>query len=308
MVDFLDNVLPDECVCAIWALLQPQDLRAVMRVSSAWAASAAPILYRNIDIGTVKSLQRLLCTVQHRPGWAASTRRLCLRQTSIDLDAENNTQSLAGPAASLLQRLPALQELRIEGSWSGDLVHLLGHSPALTSFCYDRWCDVTGNPSLQDCDELGRGLHYLHRTLEHLDLRVRLYSTCAEEVDSLEIIPVRGHLHSLPRFSNLRTLRVPIAMLLGWTPQEAPEIEQLLPRSLRNLSLSEDLAMQCTYQWPEEVLVDKLETFFAAMARKEHTLELVKIYPEKAWGGWEDATKERVQEMATRAGVRCIVA
>ena len=159
--------------------------------------------------------------------------------------------------------------------------------------------------SLQDCHQLDQVLHGLHRTLEHLDLRIQLYSEDAEEVEGIRITPVRGNLCSLSQFTNLRTLRVPFAMLLGWTPEEAPEIGSLLPSSLRCLSLSEDLAMQCTYKLSEKFLVEKLDTFFTSLNHNEHALELVVFHPEEARGGWEDVTKQTIQDMATAAQVRC---
>ncbi|KAI1381264.1 hypothetical protein F4677DRAFT_402544 [Hypoxylon crocopeplum] len=387
MVDVYHNVvLPDECARGIWTLLQHEDLRAAMRVSSSWARSVAPFLYRDIDIRSGPGLQALLRTTQRRPDLAALVHQLRLHQYTSS--GSDHAQSLGSSAASLLNSLSALRELRLEGHWSGlealisngrlrvpftnlrdlslgrrrqsmvhilpfwalpriesiqvriaamdvmcedavtswptasaltkltldytsleekDVTLLLQHSPSLRSFRYDRWCDVTDEPSFQNCDELGRGLHHLHQTLEQLDLRVQLYSENAEEVEFLEIDPVRGRLPSFHGFSRLRTLRVPIATLLGWTPSEAPEIETLLPPSLQHLSLTEDLCTQCTYQWTEDSVLTKLDAFFAALAGNEHKLELIEISPDGTWGGWEDSTKEMVQKMATKAGMRCVI-
>ncbi|KAI8946084.1 hypothetical protein F4801DRAFT_583785 [Xylaria longipes] len=387
MVNFLDNVLPDECARIIWALLRHEDLQAVMRVSSTWAKSAAPFLYRDIDIRSATALQALLRTTQRRPDLAALVRHLRMHQHASG--GANRPQSLAGPAESLLYSLSTLQGLCLEGRWSGlevlisngrlrvpftnlrdlslgrqrhsiahvlpfwalpniesirvriaapgltweetatdcptaltlakldldytsleekDMTILLRHSPALTSFRYDRWCDVSNEPSLQDCDELGRGLCYLRPTLEHLDLRVQLFSQYAEEVDDFsEANPVRGHLPSLRAFNQLRTLRVPIVTLLGWNPSEAPEIEMLLPLSLQHLNLTEDLRTQCMYQWTEESVLAKLETFFATLGRIEHKLEVIEISPDGTWGGWLDETVEKVYEMATEVDVPCII-
>ncbi|KAI0010770.1 hypothetical protein F4779DRAFT_576043 [Xylariaceae sp. FL0662B] len=385
MVDFLDNMLPDECARMIWAQLQPKDLRAVMRVSPTWARSATPFFYRAVDIPDAAALGAFLRTIQQRPDLAAFVRHLRLHQHAST--GPNRPQPLAGPAASLLRRLPALRELQLEERWSGldrlissgrlctplmdlrnlslgrqrqpmshilpfwalpkvesirvciealdtaraeawadwptaptlakldldytsleekDVTPLLRHSPALKSFRYDRWCKVSNEPSLQDCDELGRGLRHLRPTLEHLDLRVQLFSEYAEEVDDFHgAEPVRGHLPSLRGFDQLRTLCLPVVTLLGWTPSEAPDIEMLLPPSLQRLSLTEDLRTQCMYQWTEESVLAKLDRYFATLGRSPHKLEAIDIYPDGTWGGWLDETMEKVQEMAAAAGVQC---
>ncbi|KAI1637233.1 hypothetical protein F4809DRAFT_640656 [Biscogniauxia mediterranea] len=120
-------------------------------------------------------------------------------------------------------------------------------------------------PSLQDCEELGRDLRRLRQILEELELHIELYTRVAEDVENSPVNPIKGHLQSLREFIYLRSLHVPTATLLGWTPSESPEIAESLPRSLKRLILSDDLAGQCTYQWTEESVLEKLKLFLATV-------------------------------------------
>ncbi|KAI1112287.1 hypothetical protein F5Y14DRAFT_272879 [Nemania sp. NC0429] len=302
---FDGKVLPNECVDAIWAHLWPSDLQAAMRVSSAWARSAATVLYRDIHIDNPARLRSLLRTVQRRPDLAAYVRRLKLYESVMP--DPHGTRSLSGSAPSLLQHLPALQQLHLMGGWRGGVDLILEHAPVLKSLQYEHWCDVNDRRSLQDCDELNHGLRSLEHTLEHLHVHLELYSHDAEEVEDLRIVPVNGHL-SLSRFTNLRTLRVPVALLLGWTPQLAPELDQVLPASLRSLSLTEDLVKQSTYQWSEDALLAKLHGFLTGLDERTHSLELVEFHLSQLWGDrWRAATTGKLEQMVTEARVRCVV-
>lgn len=117
MVDFLDDVLPDECARIIWGHLQPQDLGAVMRVSPTWAMSAMPFFYRDVNLPNATAVAALLRTARQRPDIAALVRHL--RMNQYVSSGPNRPQPLAGPALDLLQSLPALQGLRLDGRWSG---------------------------------------------------------------------------------------------------------------------------------------------------------------------------------------------
>ncbi|RWA06553.1 hypothetical protein EKO27_g8558 [Xylaria grammica] len=395
MVDFLDGVLPPECVHIVWTLLPISDLAAVMQASKAWAHSAAPFLYRDVPIDAAWNLEALLRTAERQPGLVASVRSLSLHQ--YVKDGPDKSQSLDGPAVALLRHLPGLQALFLEGwwadfealltsdgqrfsvpfahlrhlslgSWARSLAHLapvwalphieslrtsaeatsaddqiqslsaawpacptlttlilrraslsdqdvgvlLKHSPALTTFRWDRWIELAGEPTVQDCDELGRALHHVRQTVKEIDLRIRLYYKKHQDVRLKIVKPVRGRLALLSDFTSLQTLRIPAAVLLGWAPHNEspqPEIEDLLPPSLQRLCLYEDPAMYSNLAYTEAVISAKLERLFTSLLHGRHRgreLKHVEITSDVGWGeimGSGDAAKQKLRDMAAQVGV-----
>lgn len=90
-----------------------------------------------------------------------------------------------------------------------------------------------------------------------------IYNDDAEEVEFLKIRPVRGQLSPM-RGSRLRKLEAPIVMLLGWSPDELPpRLPEVVPAGLTHLGLIEDMVIQCTYGWTEELILGELEDFLS---------------------------------------------
>jgi hypothetical protein len=102
----------------------------------------------------------------------------------------------------------------------------------------------------KDCRLLTAALLQVKSTLRELHLGVDLYSdACPDEVDSVNIRPIKGQLGPLRELSCLRKLKAPIVMLLGWSPDQLLlPLEEVVPVGLMHLDLREDLASQYNYE------------------------------------------------------------
>jgi hypothetical protein len=128
----------------------------------------------------------------------------------------------------------------------------------------------------QDSSLLTAGLQQVQPTLRELYLSVGLYSDVAEEVECLKICPARGRLGSLRGFSRLRKLKAPIVTLLGWSPGQLPlRLAEVVPAGLTHLGLTEDLAMQYTYEWDEKLVLEELEVFLSVWRSATPDLQVV---------------------------------
>ncbi|THC93213.1 hypothetical protein EYZ11_007318 [Aspergillus tanneri] len=162
-------------------------------------------------------------------------------------------------------------------------------------------------PGLKRFRDLMVSLQYVQNTLEGLELRASLYSPYAEEVEYYNICAVEGHIGSLENFSSLRKLKAPIAMLLGWLPDQAPCLSRILPRSLTYLSLTEDLSSQCSYSWSEKLVLMKVECFLAAARQATPLLEKLELLPNREFGRWDALFEDQLHALCLQAGVACII-
>lgn len=141
----------------------------------------------------------------------------------------------------------SLTKLAIE--WApvpmSDMKVLVLRSPHLTEFRWyscalsDRWLHDTDFPSLQ------RALLQAKR-LARVDIRLRW-----EPHVSAEAITY-GAFGSFAELSHLEELRIPICALMGWeVPERVHEVrgDELLPSSLRTLTLTQGLGEASGYQW-----------------------------------------------------------
>ena len=108
---------------------------------------------------------------------------------------------------------------------------------------------------------------------------MNLYNDAAEEVEYLKIWPVKGQLGPLREFSSLRKLKAPIVTLLGWSPGELPlRLAERVPAGLTHLGLTEELSMQCTYEWDVALVLEELAAFLGVWRSVTPDLQAVEVW------------------------------
>jgi hypothetical protein len=137
---------------------------------------------------------------------------------------------------------------------------------------------------------------------------VDLYDPAADGVDYVEVRPVSGQLGPLRELSCLRKLKAPIAMLLGWSPDELLlPLEEVVPAGLTHLGLTEDLAAQCTYEWNEELVLEALASFLSVWDCVAPDLQVMESWLSREYDRWEEAKLAQLRVMCKEAGVLCIL-
>jgi hypothetical protein len=152
---------------------------------------------------------------------------------------------------------------------------------------------------------LTAALQQVQSTLRELDLGLGVYCESSGETDYLDIRPVSGQLGSLRKFPSLRRLKAPIVTLLGWSPGELPlRIAEVVPAGLTHLGLTEDMELQCTYEWNEELVLEELAAFLGVWRRATPDLQVMEVWLSPRW---KDADVEHLRMMCKEAGILCFV-
>ena len=79
------------------------------------------------------------------------------------------------------------------------------------------------------------------------------------------------------RVKRLESLEVAIALLLGSSVVSAPRLIDVLPSSLRQLSLRDDLLYIKGYEWREKPLLDNIREVVAHRRQGTSRLELLEL-------------------------------
>lgn len=137
------------------------------------------------------------------------------------------------------------------------LIHLLSATPNLRVFQYEQVIiyDETSveMPALSpylDLEELNTALRCVRHTLVELQLILRLAagyipaSECATSGIPFPTIQGKLNLREMPR---LKIVEVPLVMVFGWFPRLSSPLQDVVPPSVQDLTLRDDLIPYCPW-------------------------------------------------------------
>ena len=177
------------------------------------------------------------------------------------------------------------------------LERLLAATPNLTSLKCGFWCDpepMDGRSSFLNCAALGRALRHA-RSIEYLAISVKFFTSSAMEVDwggayeKGEHWGIKGSIGSLKELTHLKSLEIPIVVLLGWVATtSAPQFADVLPGQLRQLLLRNDLNFFYKYEWNQQACLDNLTNYLGSLkicgaSLEEIVIRLKDCAPEDRW-------------------------
>ena len=145
------------------------------------------------------------------------------------------------PRVHRIPPISTLTSLVVEGTGRSmkNLGRILRQTPNLKSLkIYHEY--VTDDPKVYDCGKLGHLLRPVQDCLERLALSIQFLNYGADEPDTWEPIYC-GRINSLKHFTRLLELDVPAVTLLGWNLLNEDNLSDVLPSTLRQLRLSDDV-------------------------------------------------------------------
>lgn len=142
-----------------------------------------------------------------------------------------------------------------------------------------------------DC--LAEGLGFVSSTVERLSVGLEYHPCyCGEFLGDSEMEEWRNPLHGiLTRFTRLKVAEMPITFLLGFNPDYAANIDgPVLPDTLRELVLRNDLANLAGFEWHDCEILDFIKRF---LTRSRHSTPLLRKitcrrWKRQYWKDWPD--------------------
>lgn len=194
------------------------------------------------------------------------------------------------------------------------LGQLLLATPSLRSLQYHSWYNMEftfgrpGRPHWKylDCAKLGQSLACVQGPLEHLRISVRFFSLWTG-------VPFRGfrgmigRLDTLHGFKNLLSLEIPIIVLLGWSAVAPVKLSNLLPLSLRHLSLTDDLHELGEDQWGDEALLPLIQEFLKERSFGTSEFESISLILNHVQTRWCEEARMKLKTLCEHARVQCQV-
>jgi hypothetical protein len=137
------------------------------------------------------------------------------------------------------------------------LAILLGATKTLERLQYDYDCDLdalykSSYDCVNDWGNLREGLKSVARTLKHLSIALDFHyweDYKDDDWDPRNSWAIRGRLGDISFLEKLESLEVPLPILLGWDPADARALQEVLPKSLLQLGLRDDLVDWFEYHW-----------------------------------------------------------
>ncbi|KAI9877136.1 MAG: hypothetical protein M1830_004711 [Pleopsidium flavum] len=149
------------------------------------------------------------------------------------------------------------------------------------------------------CAKLRSALEQIETTIESLTISVKFWSS-GEKDETWGLYPgVVGSIGSMKEYTRLKHLEMPLVVLLGWYPDYAPWLWDVLPEQLETICCRDDMTIFETYKWSREEMLEEFTDYLSgASVLKEFTLSL----REARWGERYDSELRQVCEAA---GVAC---
>lgn len=208
----------------------------------------------------------------------------------------------------------SLSTLQLNGTCArpSAIEFLLRHTPNLQSLVYD--CKLPSSSSPFDLPTLRQGLDHVRETLVHLAIRFEIFADEALDPESLVAV-IRGSLGPLDFLPALEDLDVSLGVLLGQVkPEGAPPLADMLPPTLKRLTINDDLwNYDAFYYWEGGPVGALLMAFFAG-ACKTATPLLEEFVLDMRKNGfvsyeyWDDqGGQEALRELVESQGVTCSI-
>ncbi|RDW74901.1 hypothetical protein BP6252_06043 [Coleophoma cylindrospora] len=169
-------------------------------------------------------------------------------------------------------------KLRHTQAMAGQLRELLSSTPNLQSLQYDFYCIVDSggvNDAYVYGSAISRAIEEVKSSLVKLVLSITMAARTATEISAGLRWGIRGQMASLQQFERLQYLEVPLALLLGWSPQLAPALDDILPRSIQNLYITGHLDDFSNWEWTADDTLQQLRQLVTAQKTRFPDLESV---------------------------------
>ncbi|KAF2808733.1 uncharacterized protein BDZ99DRAFT_521231 [Mytilinidion resinicola] len=263
----------------------------------------------------VPDLQKIETKVREVSEWYT----LHVEQTLVNPDPDYVLSPFRWPQSNM--EVPTITTLILRQSHLSvpGMRQLLAALPNLQELEYDFW--GVGNLNYEAPDELkypcwlifgclpdhelnfGDGFEPLQ---DHLQvLRMSATVNGGEYVYGDPPYAVGSSVPALNHFKALKTLAIPLAILLGWNKSTNDKLSRILPPNLEDLEITDTFCGSVSYQWePHQVLPRICDYLMSGAAKNLKRLILGRHL--NSYGAWENDVFDPVQQLCEELGISFI--
>ncbi|KAK2882544.1 hypothetical protein FQN49_000229 [Arthroderma sp. PD_2] len=156
-----------------------------------------------------------------------------------------------------------------------------------------------------DHDQIAADLFHVRETLTDLSIRGEVCPWIGDT--RAPIMEVRGNFQAVRDLDKLRTLCVPLPILLGFSPSDSDKrLEDVLPKNIEYLTINDDFYDREDYEWMDLHLMEALESWWLGDRRKS-TPHLKKFHLFLGiidFGEWDPEMRQRLRDLGVQAGIQ----
>ncbi|PYI33764.1 hypothetical protein BP00DRAFT_485163 [Aspergillus indologenus CBS 114.80] len=231
--------------------------------------------------------------------------------------AIENTDTFAWPAACLPDP-SQLTSIYLADIREANLGSLLSVTRNLQSLRWTWYYDVGVHDAIVvpiiNLDGIAAALSHVRNTLK--DLTIFAEAPIGGNDQFYPAVKTEGSLRALVEFDKLKRLQIPLAFLVGFAQDTTKRLQDVLPRNIEYLSITDELGLQNDdgmvetwpiYEWQDFALLILLRTWLEDWRTYTPHLRGISLVYEEIdtnVGEWPPDLRHQLTELGTQAGVR----
>ncbi len=193
---------------------------------------------------------------------------------------------------------------------------ILSVTPNLEELTYDRECDIDPPWQLHNnssvyyyLDKLELALAKVRATLLRLSLSVCFFAITGLDFDEPDdSFGIRNDPWPYQKYEKLEYLEISFVILFGYNQTCTPKqrMKNLLPHSIRQLQLRDDMADYTNYEWNAGASLERLRELIAGRDRLLPNLESITLrlrYSSESQ--WDESEQGKLKSLCAGAGLTC---
>jgi hypothetical protein len=191
------------------------------------------------------------------------------------------------------------------------LGRILSVTPGLKSLTWDWFHNSqsrnSSNTPLIDLDEVATALIHVRNTLKQLSITADCIFHTGWGTSEFPVLEIKGSLTPLVDFNQLESLDIPLPFLASFTPKTGIQLEDVVPRNIKHLRISDDLEMQEQYDWDDTSLLRAIESWRNSLRASNPNLSTISLWVNGKNSDWGPDTRGEFQTLCDKHGVRAKV-
>ena len=160
----------------------------------------------------------------------------------------------------------------------------------------------SSNTSLVDLNEVANALSHVRSTLK--ELTISASSVMAWSDLDLPFLDISGSLAGLADFGELEKFQVPLPFLVKFSPEHATRLEDVVPKQLRYLTITDDLHLHEENEWTDTATLDVLRIWLRSLRVSNPHLNTFSLLLKETNDEWNPSIREELIRTGNQFGIK----